>query len=252
MHWSLKNYLKRHSKDPAVRRRAMNKFFERRLRPHGLHLYKGHLNWALSGELNALHATWGDVPGVPADRCAFLHAVGRIARERALDGDTAECGVRYGKSTFFLLSALASPDKPHHIFDSFEGLSAIGARDRPAGETKRWQAGDIAVGEDVTRGNLAAFSNCVFHKGWIPERFPDVADRRFALVHIDVDLYQPTRDALEFFYPRMVPGGMILCDDYGFASCPGATQAFDDFFADKPEFILPIPTGQCWVEKRGG
>ena len=80
--------------------------------------------------------------------------------------------------------------------------------------------------------------------GWIPSRFADVSAERFAFVHIDVDLYQPTRDSLTFFYERMLPGGIVLCDDYGFASCPGALRAMDEFFAGRPETIIHLPTGQ--------
>ena len=70
---------------------------------------------------------------------------------------------------------------------------------------------------------------------------------RFSFVHLDVDLYQPTMDSLEFFYGRMNPCSIILCDDYGFVTCPGAKKAMDSFFADKPEEIVSLPTGQGFV-----
>ncbi|MEQ8860263.1 MAG: TylF/MycF/NovP-related O-methyltransferase [Pseudomonadales bacterium] len=249
MAFSLKNLRKRLSRDPLTRRKAQGKYFERRLRRHDLQLYKSHLNWTLSGTLKDLHAEWGDAPGLPADRCCFLYDLARLARHRGVPGDSAECGVRYGKSTFFLLRGLDDPARPHHLFDSFAGLSATGAADSAASGLKSWREGDISVPESAARENLARFPNCEFRVGWIPERFPEVADRRFALVHIDVDLYQPTRDALEFFWPRLTPGGLIVCDDYGFATCPGATQAFDEFFAERRDGVLPIPTGQCLVWK---
>ena len=50
----------------------------------------------------------------------------------------------------------------------------------------------------------------------IPTRFDEVADRSFCFVHVDVDLFEPTRESIAFFYPRMVPGGVMLFDDYGF------------------------------------
>ena len=246
---SVKNFLKRHSRDPLVRRRAWNKYYERRIAKHDLHIYKGHLNWTIEPQLQALAAEWGDAPGIPADRLYFLYSTARMIAEQQIPGHTAECGVRYGKGSFYLLKALNDSTREHHLFDSFAGLSHGGDEDAPVAGVKTWAAGDIAVDEDTVRDNLAAFGNCRFHAGWIPERFTDVADARFAFVHIDVDLYQPTYDSLEFFYPRMAPGGLIVCDDYGFASCPGATRAFDEFFIDKPEAVLPIPSGQCLVWK---
>lgn len=246
---SVKNLLKRLSRDPVTRRKAYSKYYERRLRQRNLYLYKSHLNWTMAEDLKSLHAQWGEPPGVPADRCYFLLSAARLVREKQIPGDSAECGVRFGKGSFFLLQGLNDSSRPHHIFDSFAGLSDTGTEDEVTTGHKSWMQGDISVAEEATRQNLAGFPNCNFYKGWIPDRFPEVADRTFALVHIDVDLYQPTLDSLEFFYPRMARGGLIICDDYGFATCPGATKAFDTFFADRSEAVLPIPTGQCLVWK---
>jgi len=96
---------------------------------------------------------------------------------------------------------------------------------------------------------LAEFPGVSLLAGWIPERFPAVADRRFAFVHIDVDLYEPTRDSLAFFYPRMSAGGIVVCDDYGFTSCPGATRAVDEYLADRPEKMIALSCGGGFLVK---
>ena len=77
----------------------------------------------------------------------------------------------------------------------------------------------------------------------IPERFAEVENQRFAFVHIDVDLYQLTRDSIEFFYPCLNPGGILLLTimDSGRVQ---ATAAADEFFADKDEAVANLPTGQ--------
>ena len=62
-------------------------------------------------------------------------------------------------------------------------------------------------------------------------------------MHIDVNLYQPTLDSLAFFYPRMQHGGIVVCDDYGFSTCPGATRAVQEFLADAPEKMVALPVG---------
>jgi hypothetical protein len=102
---------------------------------------------------------------------------------------------------------------------------------------------------ETVRENLKAFPHCELHRGWIPHCFEPAKDARFALVHIDVDLYDPTRDACEFFYPRLATGGVMVFDDHGFASCPGATKAIDEYFADKPDTPLGLPTGQAMLWK---
>ncbi|WP_441232797.1 TylF/MycF/NovP-related O-methyltransferase [Bradyrhizobium sp. 1200_D9_N1_1] len=173
--------------------------------------------------------------------------VAQLARHAiSLGGAFAECGVYRGATAYLTAKALHLHGAPHlklHLFDSFSGLSAPSSVDG-----SYWRAGDMASGLEEVRANLAEWSDrVVMHPGWIPERFLDVAADRFAFVHIDVDLFQPTRESLSFFYQRMLPGGIILCDDYGFASCPGARTAMDQFFADKDEEIIHLPTGQGLV-----
>lgn len=157
----------------------------------------------------------------------------------SVEGDTAECGVFRGGSSWLICAAGRDRGRIHHLFDSFEGLSRPGADDG-----SYWKPGDLATGEDTVLANLAPFADrLVFHKGWIPERFEDVADKRFSFVHIDVDLYQPTLDSVAFFYPRLSPGAVLLCDDYACTSCPGATKSIDEFLADKPEKMIALDAG---------
>lgn len=163
-----------------------------------------------------------------------------------LSGDIAECGAYEGATACMIADELrrAGVSRKIHLFDSFEGLSEPGEKDGTF-----WSTGGLLADENKARQNLAGFSNAAFYRGWIPERFPEVDDRTFAMVHIDVDLYQPTLDSLAFFYPRMVKGGLIVCDDYGFTTCPGAREAMDSFFEQMPESVVHLPTGQGLVLK---
>lgn len=171
-----------------------------------------------------------------------------------LPGDTAECGVLDGASSYVILSARKGVGYGfHHAFDSFEGLSSPGEEDTPASRLAfDWKAGDLSVSQAVAMANLKRFGNVRYYKGWIPSRFDEVADRAFSFVHVDVDLYQPTKHALEFFYPRLSPGGILLCDDYGYHTCPGARKAFDELAAKTPEqSVIHLPTGQGFIVKHG-
>lgn len=164
----------------------------------------------------------------------------------SLGGTFAECGVYQGATANLIARSLrlhGASGLQLHLFDSFSGLS-----DPTSIDGSYWRGGDMAVSIEVVRANLAEWSDSiVLHPGWIPSRFSDVSAERFAFVHIDVDLFEPTRDSLIFFYERMLPGGIILCDDYGFASCPGARRAMDDFFKSTRETIVHLPTGQGLV-----
>lgn len=162
-------------------------------------------------------------------------------------GELAECGAYNGATAYFISLAAQQSSRARelHLFDSFEGLSAPTSLDGAF-----WFEHALSVTEEQARKNLEGHSGIHFYKGWIPSRFNEVADRSFALVHVDVDLYEPTKDSIEFFYARLAPGGLLICDDYGFDVCPGATKAMDEFFADKPERIVHLPTGQGLIVKR--
>jgi O-methyltransferase len=171
---------------------------------------------------------------------------------RHIDGDVAECGVYKGASAYYLARHIVEFNlaKKLCLFDSFEGLSVPADTDGDY-----WDAGALASSPDDVRCSLAPLGHleCVeLFKGWIPERFGEVSGRRFCFVHIDVDLHQPTLDSIAFFYPRMVLGGIILLDDYGFQQCPGATEAIDKFMADKPEPIVNLASGGAFIMKTGG
>lgn len=158
-----------------------------------------------------------------------------LATTKGLPGSTAEAGTFRGLSSY-VVCAYQKHDNPtfdgstHHIFDSFRGLSPARPEDQPPkGIKSNAQTGRHAAGMDIVRQTLSDFPEVKMFKGWIPDvmkEAPAGATYRFA--HIDVDLYEPTLGAAEYFLPRMVPGGIVICDDYGFLSWPGATQAIDE------------------------
>jgi hypothetical protein len=159
-----------------------------------------------------------------------------------LPGDVAECGVYRGGSSYLMAKELArqAPGKRLHLFDSFAGLSEPGPLD-----DRHWRAGALACTLSEVTANLAEYSGLMaIHAGWIPDCFRDAVDRSFCFVHIDVDLYEPTLASLEFFGPRMVSGGIVVCDDYGFETCPGARRAVDEFAAAGAIQVVHLPTGQ--------
>lgn len=164
------------------------------------------------------------------------------------DGDWAECGTFKGSTALVMAEYarrynLLREGRKIHIFDSFEGLSAPTAEDHGTRMADR----DFAADESVVRANLAPYDCFEFHRCWIPERFSDVADREFAFVHIDVDLYEPVRDSLGFFLPLMVPGGIVALDDYGCAETPGALKATDEIAAKFGRHVVRLPYGQAFV-----
>ena len=94
---------------------------------------------------------------------------------------------------------------------------------------------------------LKDYDHVVFHKGRFPDSAADLEETEFSLAHFDVDLYESTRVCLDYFYPRMISGGVILSHDYSILS--GVRQAFHEFLGDKPEELIELPTTQCMVIK---
>lgn len=207
-----------------------------------------YIDWWNDEKFNEYLDRFNELKHFNGDRRFMLYQLMRLVDDVA--GDTVECGSLEGAGSYLMLlmnSKSGKHERWHHVFDSFEGLSSPDSMD---GE--HWSKGDLSVSMDTVRKNLSVSDRFTLHQGWIPSRFSDVEDKRFAFVHIDVDLYQPTLDSIEYFYPRLNDGGIILCDDYGSALCPGATRAIDEFLADKKEKMLYMSCGSGFMIRNHG
>lgn len=160
-----------------------------------------------------------------------------------IKGDYAEVGVYRGGSSMIICKA--KDNRPIHLFDTFAGLP------KPKKIDKDFSgfcltSGEFDVSLDEVKQKLTKYKQVYFYPGLFPNTAIPVRDKRFAFVHLDVDLYQSTKDALEFFYPRLNKGGIILTHDFIFE---GVKKAFYDFFDQKPESIIRLSTTQALVIK---
>ena len=212
----------------------------------GIRIYNKDLNWFRDQDYLNIWRGFALSDNKIHERRYNLFYISRSVASIA--GDTAECGSFYGGGSYLIMKA-ANPGM-HHIFDSFEGLSRPEAVDISNDKKFRaWRPNDLSVPEDHLKGNLVGAGLFKTYKGWIPERFNEVSDQSFKLVHIDVDLFQPTIDSLRFFYQRLVCGGIIVCDDFGFETCPGAFQACIEFEAEVGRKFIRLTTGQSMLVK---
>lgn len=156
-----------------------------------------------------------------------------------LEGDFVECGVWYG----VLSRALAEyvdfdkSDKTFYLLDPWGGLQM--------GNSSDYQP-DIY---DVVKSRFSKYSNVRMIRGLVPETLLQVPSQKVAFLSIDMNGIEPERQALNYFYDKMVPGGVIYFDDYGVAGYEGLKAMVDEFFKNKPESIMYIPTGQGIVVK---
>lgn len=200
------------------------------------------IGWWRDEDFNKYLLRFNELDGMNSGRRWMLYQLTRLAK--AIPGDTAECGVFEGAGSYLIRRALDGPERTHFVFDSFEGLSAPSAVDG-----SYWQRGNLSCALERVKANLSDLEGISWQQGWIPNRFAEVRDRTFSFVHIDVDLYEPTLESIQFFYTRVNEGGILVCDDYGFTSCPGATLAVDEFLADKPEKMIALATGGGFLIK---
>jgi hypothetical protein len=160
---------------------------------------------------------------------------------RHMEGDMAEVGVYAGSSTKMICEAKG--DKRLHVCDTFAGLPEPSAEDR--GSERQ---GLFACDLESIQAYLAGYPNVEYHVGVCPGSVRGkLDDTRFCFVHLDVDLYSSTKECLEYFFPRLVPGGVLVSHDYSVLA--GVRQAFDEFTAGRPEQVIETPLTQCLLVK---
>ena len=162
----------------------------------------------------------------------------RCARAcRNLEGEIAEAGVYFGSTARLILRFFDRTNKTIHLFDTFDVMPDANPKyDTPENwHPQKGLSVEFAkhVLEDYYSKGLVKF-----HKGLFKDTLHEAADKQFCFVHIDCDLYDGARDAIEFFYPRMVTGGVMMFHDYDTTSFPGIKLAVEEFFLLKSELRI--------------
>jgi hypothetical protein len=179
--------------------------------------------------------------------CALINAVEYIVRNE-IPGGIVECGVWKGGSVMaaaHTLRLLGREDRDIHLFDTFEAMSEPDARDvsyrgeeaavefskkRNGSDKSKWCDATL---EEVRRAVLSTgYDESKFHfvKGKVEDTLPDATPEQIALLRLDTDWYESTRHQLTHLYPRLVRGGVLIVDDYGYWQ--GARQAVDEYIAE--------------------
>jgi len=172
---------------------------------------------------------------------ARLYVLRQLAdQQRDKNLNFAECGVYAGMSMLFVADKC---DQNFIGIDSFEGVSK-----KTEFDTDYFDAVKLDIEMKYSLKTLEGIDNAKIYKGWIPDVFSQIEELQYSYVHIDVDMYEPTRDSINYFWDRLCIGGVLICDDYGSYKTPGARKAMNDFF--NRSSIIELPTGQAIVFKR--
>lgn len=179
-----------------------------------------------------------------------INAVQYVVDNR-IPGAIVECGVWRGGSMMAAIHTLLNrkdASRDVYLFDTFEGMSEptekdvmfdgqkaselLSASERKEGVISYWCVAGI---EDVTRNVLSTgYPKEKLHliKGKVEDTIPKHAPDQIALLRLDTDWYESTAHELEHLYPRLVPNGVLIIDDYG--HWQGAREAVDEYFAKQP------------------
>lgn len=169
-----------------------------------------------------------------------------------LDGDFVECGVNRG----FLSSAIMEDlewdrlGKTFYLLDTWVGVDeeTILTRQHTAEEFDinrgRREKGYYALDIEEVRRNFSQWRNVRIIQGRVPETLPMVDTKRVCFLHLDMNYGPPEVAALEYFWEKLVPGAMVLLDDYAYVGYEEQHEALGSLAEKLKARILSLPTGQ--------
>jgi hypothetical protein len=169
---------------------------------------------------------------------------------RHLPGAFVECGV----STGFLSSAIMqfldwnSLQKDFYLFDTFRGLDEqFLTPNEKKTERLSWYK-DLSY--ESVRENFSEFKNVHIIQGAVPDSLSPVHIPHVCYLSLDMNCTVPEIEAASFFWEKLVPGGIVLLDDYAYSGYEEQNRAFNSFAVEKCTEILTLPTGQGLILKR--
>jgi O-methyltransferase len=175
----------------------------------------------------------------------------RLARRSGrLAGNFAEFGVFRGGTAYMTLATTElAPERRFYLFDTFSGTPTEGLTETEADEglgSGDWQYADtssayVAKLLDRWRGQIE------IREGDVSETLAGTETGPLSFVHLDLNASAPTLVALQYVYPRLLEGAVIVFDDYGDPKYRDQRATIEAFFSDKPEEAIALPTGQAFL-----
>lgn len=187
-----------------------------------------------------------------------LHTLVWAAENAAkLEGDFVECGVFKGDFAWVISEMLefVQCPKTFFLYDSFAGFSeSVSSPEDFPDEPDFYAEANIIYSEPTLYPNVqkrfAHLSNIKVIKGFVPEVLEGTAPKKIAFLHIDLNSPGAEVAALDALFDRVVSGGYVVFDDYGWFAARKQKDAIDTFFAPRHYSVLELPTGQGLVIKR--
>jgi O-methyltransferase len=159
-------------------------------------------------------------------------------KKSSVKGEFAELGVYKGETARLIHHC--DPKRQLHLFDTFEGFKTSDLQVEEGNAASYTPRNFADTSAERVKRYIAGNDNIFFHPGHFPESTSGIEDINYALVHIDADLYNPIKAGLEYFYPRLSPGGIIIVHDYN-ERWRGALKAVNEFDETISEVLVPVP-----------
>jgi O-methyltransferase len=173
-----------------------------------------------------------------------------VDQTQHLDGDIVEVGVWRGGSGCLMASRAkeCGLDATVYLCDTFEGVVKAGSRDNEYVGGEHRDTSSAAV---LALAQKLGLDNIEILKGVFPEDTGGmITSSSLRLAHIDVDVYESARDSFLWVWERLLVGGVVVFDDYGFYSCAGVTR-FVNEIAQRPDlFFFHNLNGHAVLVKR--
>lgn len=168
-----------------------------------------------------------------------------------LEGDFVECGVNTGAYSRAVIEYVdfKSLNKKFYLLDTFQGLvpGQISEQESKAGIEK--YLGTYRDVYEQVKQTFAEFNVSII-KGMVPDTLPQCDARKICYLSIDMNVVAPEIAAINYFWDKVVKGGVVILDDYGFPQHINQKNAFDEFAKSKNAAILTLPTGQGIIFKK--
>lgn len=159
------------------------------------------------------------------------------------DGDIIEVGVHKGGSAKAI--CLAKGKKKLHLFDTWEGIQEM--HDLDYKTHGKLYLGRYEAPLEPVRELLLPYENVFFYKGVFPRTY-EGGINKVSMMHLDVDLYEPTKAAFELFWDKMPKGGVVVLHNY--PSFYGVVRAVDDFLEGKKYKKIQLEEQQAKIIKQ--
>ena len=175
-----------------------------------------------------------------------------------LAGDFVECGVYKGGYARMIVDYVDFErlGKRYWLVDTYEGFAedqlSMAERAAMGGGTGLYDSrGHYPDAYAQVQATFRAFPSVQAVKGAVPGVLPQIAASRIAYLSLDMNNAKPERLAIEFLWDRLVPGALVVLDDYGFMGHGEQKIALDEFAGSRTVPILALPTGQGLMVKAG-